>query len=467
MNNRKYHINPETMKPNICSATVKGCKYAVDGEIPMHYDSKEEAQKIIEKKLSDDHGNIKTLMKKKKTNSVVDDSAPDSKSAEMSHQYAVFSVFHKHMHNGGDVGEDQELAYYSTPQGRLELKRRIIQSDDIKDNEYKEMLDIVSSDDFVPMDFTKTYDKSFVEKYYDEGQTLVKNGLSYFELGDNKLNYDKARLYLTKISHEWLKNLTTEEQEVVSWTTSDGFPVIHEGLRKITDNDLNNSDDTMELHENTIRAINPFINKQLDKLDKDVDKGKVDIKDYQKARNKIYKDFAVEKAELLMSAMRKAPVLDEPIKTYRGTGLKELSAMLGEHIEEDDVQIADFKKKLLDKNYSPIIDNNSDGTIISIPKSSSVSCSNAWSFSGKDDYMEHVVLEINQRTATSPVNVGSWGSYEGEILTNPLSQYKVKRIYERKHTNKRGYDSDFIFVELDEIVDINENNNNKITPTKK
>lgn len=41
----RYHINPETGRPNICRAkTPDACKYAKDGESVPHYDSKEEAR---------------------------------------------------------------------------------------------------------------------------------------------------------------------------------------------------------------------------------------------------------------------------------------------------------------------------------------------------------------------------------------------------------------------------------------
>lgn len=45
---KKYHINPDTGRPNICQANVRGCKYAYDGYPVVHYDSKEEAQKAAE-----------------------------------------------------------------------------------------------------------------------------------------------------------------------------------------------------------------------------------------------------------------------------------------------------------------------------------------------------------------------------------------------------------------------------------
>lgn len=46
----KYHINPDTGRPNICDPKKTGiCKYATDGVNPPHYESKEDAQKAYEK----------------------------------------------------------------------------------------------------------------------------------------------------------------------------------------------------------------------------------------------------------------------------------------------------------------------------------------------------------------------------------------------------------------------------------
>ena len=62
-NTVRYHINPETGRPNQCTATVRGCKYAVDGEIPQHYDSKAEAKAAYEKIGAEEHGETKSLSK--------------------------------------------------------------------------------------------------------------------------------------------------------------------------------------------------------------------------------------------------------------------------------------------------------------------------------------------------------------------------------------------------------------------
>jgi len=66
----KYHINPETGRPGQCTATVRGCKYAVDGQIPEHYDTKEEARKAVEQVLSEKFGNVSAMKKNRPTTAI-------------------------------------------------------------------------------------------------------------------------------------------------------------------------------------------------------------------------------------------------------------------------------------------------------------------------------------------------------------------------------------------------------------
>lgn len=52
MEETRYHINPETGRPNICRATKGPCKYAVNGEEPPHYRSKDEARAGYERDMA-------------------------------------------------------------------------------------------------------------------------------------------------------------------------------------------------------------------------------------------------------------------------------------------------------------------------------------------------------------------------------------------------------------------------------
>lgn len=48
----RYHVNPETMRPNQCTATKQGCKFKdTDGNEPEHFSSKTEAINFVSGKL--------------------------------------------------------------------------------------------------------------------------------------------------------------------------------------------------------------------------------------------------------------------------------------------------------------------------------------------------------------------------------------------------------------------------------
>jgi len=64
----KYHITPDTGKPNICNPKKTGiCKYAIDGVNPPHYESKHYAQKAYEKENKDQ---ILTILSKDKRSNI-------------------------------------------------------------------------------------------------------------------------------------------------------------------------------------------------------------------------------------------------------------------------------------------------------------------------------------------------------------------------------------------------------------
>lgn len=65
----RYHVNPETQRPNICRAsTPQGCKYYVEGQPePPHFESKEEARDYVEKVSKEENGDAKMGGLKKET----------------------------------------------------------------------------------------------------------------------------------------------------------------------------------------------------------------------------------------------------------------------------------------------------------------------------------------------------------------------------------------------------------------
>ena len=56
----KYHVNPETGRPNRCKADKQPCAYAVDGQEPPHYATKEDAKAGYSKTAEQEYGAFKT-----------------------------------------------------------------------------------------------------------------------------------------------------------------------------------------------------------------------------------------------------------------------------------------------------------------------------------------------------------------------------------------------------------------------
>lgn len=64
----RYHINPETGRPNICRAkTPDACKYAKGGETVPHYDTKEDARAGYEKEMASELLPVTSHSTKKRT----------------------------------------------------------------------------------------------------------------------------------------------------------------------------------------------------------------------------------------------------------------------------------------------------------------------------------------------------------------------------------------------------------------
>lgn len=58
-----YHVNPETMRPNICKAVIQECQF---GSNTKHFDTKKEATVFVEENLQEQLGSFKTLQKSSK-----------------------------------------------------------------------------------------------------------------------------------------------------------------------------------------------------------------------------------------------------------------------------------------------------------------------------------------------------------------------------------------------------------------
>ena len=67
----RYHVNPETNRPNICRAKIR-CDFAVDGQEPPHFDNKADAKVYAEKNLTEEYGAVSTVGKKERKGNLTD-----------------------------------------------------------------------------------------------------------------------------------------------------------------------------------------------------------------------------------------------------------------------------------------------------------------------------------------------------------------------------------------------------------
>lgn len=58
----RYHVNPESQRPNICRAKIR-CDFAVDGQEPPHFETKEEARKHAEGNMTEEFGETSKIVK--------------------------------------------------------------------------------------------------------------------------------------------------------------------------------------------------------------------------------------------------------------------------------------------------------------------------------------------------------------------------------------------------------------------
>lgn len=58
----RYHVNPESGRPNICRAKIR-CDFAVDGQEPPHFETKAEAKSYAEEKMTEEYGTTSKVVK--------------------------------------------------------------------------------------------------------------------------------------------------------------------------------------------------------------------------------------------------------------------------------------------------------------------------------------------------------------------------------------------------------------------
>lgn len=400
----KYHLTPDG--PKECSASVKSCRY---GE--AHFSELKEAEAAFAKPFGD---SVFTGTKGNKAGRA---------SAEISRAYGHWAILNDHLHNAGDMGNDAEILYYSSPQGRLELERRKRLSGGYR--EYDVIEEKVNA--LKEGSFSYSLDEEAVSKLVAEGETLIQKDSKFLE--NENLHFSKdndpLRHYLVEQSHRWLERLTPEEQETVSWLTSNGFGLMQHSFGFKTENAGNYFKGLVD--DDSI----------WDKYPKDYEAAEASVEAEKKR-------IADEFRESALGALRKAPKLDKPFVIARGTSLAELSELTGMSKDSKDFKGLMDSIEAGDFNGKPI---SKESRMAKIPQSAAVRAETAIRFTnmtwdGEATEDREVVIALKGHTFASPVNVGAWGTGEYEVYTNPLSTYKI--------TGGRRVRDDLFILELEE-----------------
>jgi len=419
---KKYHLSEDGIVRK-CSATKEPCKLE-------HFESINEGNRFYEDQMKSEvlsNRLKKTLKTKEKDSHSSSPEDGDTYSADVARAYRHYSLIHNHLHNSKIVPTESELSYYSTPAGRLELERR---SNNTGDEKMKDAFKIIDSNDFKPIDFSKEIDIAKINERVKVGSTRISH-----ELGENdqvlrnfeRDNDDDLRHYMIERSHEWIKKLSSEEQEALSFYTSDGFmiPQYYHGIKS--------QEDAKFYIDEILDQEETFYNAEWS----DDDYAKEEEM-FEKNRMEYSKSFSDKIKETLL----KAPKAEEPFVTYRGTSEHEIVELVGvkfdESFNKEEINSL-IQSRLKDSKDSLIVDENS--RISKIPASTSVQPQRAKSFGN------FCVIEILQTTESSPANVSAWGPNEYEMLTNPWSKYEIVGSKILKDSDE-SYGDDTLVVQL-------------------
>lgn len=391
-----FHLTPDG--PKRCAVDTsnpksRGCQY---GE---HYTDDRAAWDRYEELMDESSFGLRAMRGESRKSEL----KPGEQSAQVSKAYAHWSIENDHLHNSSDIGSPQELFYYSTPQGRLELARRA-RGGDLRYRAIEEKLDSFQTDSF-----DSSVDEEEIATHVERAEQLLPRESSFIESKAQPPRRDPAlRHYLVKQSHSWLARLSPEEQEALSHSTSNGFSLLQHA--KGYPSEHAKSVFRHLIDENAIYDTHG--------LDFKAAEAEVEERKLQLSRNML---------ATVLSAFERAPRLDEPVVIARGTTPEELVDILGADPSSDKARLMD-ELELGKFNGAPT---SGDSRLNNIPQSASLHGSVARSFSGEswdDDSAENrrVIVTVKARTMASPVNVSAWGTAELEVYTNPLASHTVR-----------------------------------------
>ena len=433
---KKFHLS-EDGATRECKADKGKCTAkSPNGEPAPHgyFDSFEEARAWGEALESSRHENLMgSLSKKRSKTSLTRELEEGQESAKISAHYQHWALENGHLHNATGVGNDAELLYYSSPQGQLELQRRIATGG--ARDVYKAISQKIQESSFTPA--TLPYDEETANRLIEEGSTHLLldheplvNAIKDRSYRENNPEKERALGHmLIAQSEKWMNELTPEEQEAVSWFTSNGFSVAQHGI----------SDD---------QTYNPFQglideDEIFDSYSNDYERGEEALRE-EKAR------FAREYRERILGAVKKAPKLEEPVIIARGTSLSEVRDLIG-----GDALSIPPRELISAIESGDLTGEVREGSRMrTIPSSASVLLTRAVFFSNEeweddaDDPTPAVILSVRTRSFPSPVNVGAWGTKEGEVLIDPTMKYRITGG--NLITNNREQETFIVHVEAHE-----------------
>ena len=411
-----YHIGKDG-KPGKCSATSnENCPYGSS----RHFNTVEEAQHFIINNLKEEYSILSSSSRQKNNG--------DNISASISKDYAHLSLELNHMHNSSDIGNDLELLYYSSPQGQKELERRL--GYEPSDQDYLYIKEVLNSDDYTPIDYSFNKLEEVIEKgnnqYNYEWSHTNNNEVNYSSDFTNMDQRKELKHSLINYSYSWLKNLSTKEQDSISILTSNGFIFLQIAMKDKGYHD----EESNKLYNNY--HFDNYIDKEYyyQKNSNNTDLAKKEIL-------KAKREFAHNIMNNTISAFNKAPQLDNPIVTYRGTNFDEIKEIIG---KDSDISHEEIMTRITNGNYNDLLISK-NSRIRNIPISSTIDPTIARRFSttssiSTKEITPRVFIEIKRKTMTSPVNVSAWGTAEMEVLTNPLSEYKIHGGYHDKENDR-------------------------------
>lgn len=343
---------------------------------------------------------------------------PDIESANNTFLYAQYSLQHNHVHNASHTGSDAELYYYSSPAGRLELKRRVENNESL----YVPMREKLDDPHFKKMDLTAHID---THQFHDLSASGEKKVLGGEEL---RRKDPEVGSFLVNKSYEWYSQLTTEEQETIAQSTSNGFLYLTDAVSE--------SEDVREKSK-------IFLSKTLRKQEDAIYETSQSQEEEEERLRKLHKGHVKDYHSTMMKAMSKAPRVEKPYLAYRGTSGDSLQTIVsGEDREKTPEQLSE-KFVAGDFNGATV---SPDSRMSKIPQSASLTREIAERFMGRKQSSIPVVFEMQQKTLASPVMSSAWGVGEMEVFTNPHSTYTVSQA---RHEKNR-WDETVLVVSLTE-----------------